>query len=518
MKSIRSYLKKIISVLLLFLSGLLVAVYLYIGKAFKDASFEQLIYSLLHADGTSFDAIWEGLLYGSIILIVFSIIIYFPFYVNSKTSNYIHLKIGKIKKNIQIWPLSWKYLFIYSILIFCLCFYVTLDGLGGVVYINNQLNSSSLFEDYYVNPRDVNLSIDGDKKNLIYIFVESLETTSTSVGNGGAMNTSIIPNMEKLALENINFSNSNNLGGALQISNVGWTISGMVAQTAGIPLKLQIEGNNYIGYSKYLQGAYSLGEVLEDNGYKNYIMMGSDAFFAGRNEYFIQHGNYDILDYNWALREKLIPADYHEWWGYEDSKLFEFAKNKLLEISKKEEYFNFSMLTADTHFTDGYIDKRCTSLPFDGHYANSFYCCDMMLYQFISWLKEQDFYKDTVIVIVGDHLTMQYNFYDDIDPNYQRVVYNTFINSSLTEGNFKNRLFSTVDLYPTTLAAMGFNIPGNRLGLGTNLFSNKKTLIEELGFDNLNSEIEKNSKFYNKYILGDSYYEMYKDIKKEESE
>ena len=115
MKSIRSYLKKIISVLLLFLSGLLVAVYLYIGKAFKDASFEQLIYSLLHADGTSFDAIWEGLLYGSIILIVFSIIIYFPFYVNSKTSNYIHLKIGKIKKNIQIWPLSWKYLFIYSI-------------------------------------------------------------------------------------------------------------------------------------------------------------------------------------------------------------------------------------------------------------------------------------------------------------------------------------------------------------------------------------------------------------------
>ena len=58
MKNIRSYLGKIISVLLLFLSGLLIAIYLYIGKAFKDASFEQLIYSLLHAEGTSFGAVW----------------------------------------------------------------------------------------------------------------------------------------------------------------------------------------------------------------------------------------------------------------------------------------------------------------------------------------------------------------------------------------------------------------------------------------------------------------------------
>ena len=44
---------------------------------------------------------------------------------------------------------------------------------------------------------------------------------------------------------------------------------------------------------------------------------------------------------------------------------------------------------------------------FDSHYANSFYCSDKMIYEFINWLKNQDFYENTVIVISGDHLVMQ---------------------------------------------------------------------------------------------------------------
>ncbi|MBP3463602.1 MAG: hypothetical protein J6K45_03885 [Clostridia bacterium] len=39
-------------------------------------------------------------------------------------------------------------------------------------------------------------------------------------------------------------------------------------------------------------------------------------------------------------------------------------------------------------------------------------------------------------------------------------------------------------------------------GLGTNLFSGKKTLIEELGFDYLETEIPKKSIFYSAVLLG----------------
>lgn len=59
------------------------------------------------------------------------------------------------------------------------------------------------------------------------------------------------------------------------------------------------------------------------------------------------------------------------------------------------------------------------------------------------------------------------------------------------------RKFSTMDMFPTTLAALGVQMDGNRLGLGTNLFSGQKTLTEELGEKYINQELKKNDKKYN---------------------
>ena len=95
------------------------------------------------------------------------------------------------------------------------------------------------------------------------------------------------------------------------------------------------------------------------------------------------------------------------------------------------------MLTADTHFTDGYLDKSCDTI-FSEAYANSFYCSDSMIAEFISWIQEQDFYENTTIVLTGDHPTMQENFYN-IDNNYDRVVYNAFVNSRVLPVNNKLR-------------------------------------------------------------------------------
>ena len=59
-----------------------------------------------------------------------------------------------------------------------------------------------------------------------------------------------------------------------------------------------------------------------------------------------------------------------------------------------------------------------------------------------------------------------------------------------------------MDMFPTTLGALNVKIQGNRLGLGTNLFSNKKTIPEMIGIDNFNRELKKNSVYYYKYIRG----------------
>ena len=58
-------------------------------------------------------------------------------------------------------------------------------------------------------------------------------------------------------------------------------------------------------------------------------------------------------------------------------------------------------------------------------------------------------------------------------------------------------------MYPTILATLGVKIEGDRLGLGTNLFSNKKTIIEEQGLDAVNNGLGENSNFFNDEFIND---------------
>ena len=95
---------------------------------------------------------------------------------------------------------------------------------------------------------------------------------------------------------------------------------------------------------------------------------------------------------------------------------------------------------------------------------------------------------------------MQNSYYKDYK-NYDRTIYNAFINSKIKTSNNKNRQFNNFDLYPTILSSIGFSIEGDKLGLGTNLFSTKKTLTEEIGKEKLEKELLKKSKYYEKSIL-----------------
>lgn len=447
---------------------------MFIKYEFNNISFELLLYNITNTKGANYDIVLHGFIFVFFFVAISFICLFIL--------NRFILFFNKYKKVIA-----------YVFLIFSIIF--VLYDLGVFKFFVDRLSYSNLFENAYVDPRNVTIDFPDDKKNLIYIYVESLESSNVSSLNGGLVSDSYVPNLERLALDNINFSNNEKIGGALEVFDTEWTKAALVSHTAGVPLKFSFDKTNIMN----LPGVFSIGDVLKDSGYNNYFMIGSDANFGGRGEYFKTHGDYTIYDYNYAIDDGFINSDYYVWWGYEDLKLFEYAKEKILLAAKEDKPFNFTMLTVDTHFTDGYMDSSC-SYVFDSKYANSFYCSDSKIFEFIEWLKLQDFYDDTVIIITGDHLTMQRNFYD-YDNDYTRTIYNTFINSSVLPENEKNRMFSTFDMYPTTLAALGAKIEGNRLGLGTNLFSDEKTLIEKYGYDYIQKEITMNSKYYEKYIL-----------------
>ena len=476
---------------------------IYLKTKFKNVTTEQMIYSLIYPKGTSFDSMKDGIIYVSIRTIIVLLIIYILHLIikKYKYKPYIIYKLNKKTKKINILEMTKLKKTIILIIVIIVSLFSMVKALKVDKYIEMQKNSSSIFENYYINPKNTKIEFPKEKQNLIYIFVESLEMTNSSQKNGGLFEKSLIPNLETIAMKNINFSNGNKLGGAYNISGASWTAASLIAQTSGIPLKLQIDTSGYSGYKESLPGAYSIGEILNKNGYKNYLMIGSDANFGRRKDYFIQHGDYKIMDYYYAKEHGWIPENYHVWWGFEDKKLYEFAKQELSSISKNKEPFNFTLLTADTHFENGYTDISCP-YNYDNPYANSINCTDIMLGDFINWIKKQEFYENTTIIITGDHLTMQSDFYDEILPeDYKRTIYNVIINSREEAKTNKNREFTLLDMYPTTLSSLGVNIDGNKLGLGVNLYSKEKTLVEKIGYKELDSEISKKSLYYETEIL-----------------
>lgn len=365
--------------------------------------------------------------------------------------------------------------------------------------------NTEIYEASYVDPKEVALTFPKQKRNLVYIFLESMESSYMSTELGGSQPYNLLPNLSNLAeTEGIHFSNTNTLGGMLQVPGANQTASSMVAQTSGLPLRPSSGFELFDGSGKnsaeYFPGAYSIGEVLEKEGYNQTLLIGSKAEFAGRDQYFQQHGNYEIRDYYWAVEQGLIPEDYYVWWGYEDEKLFDYAKDTLNELAAKEEPFNLTMLTADTHFEDGYATEETPDL-FGDQYSNVIHASDRQLKEFLSWMKQQPFYDNTTVILCGDHLTMDSDFFDDLDPEYQRTVFNLFLNTDKQQVADKNRQFSAVDLFPTTLSALNVKISGDRLGLGTDLFSDKPTIIEQMGYDTFSSELMKRSKFYDENLL-----------------
>ena len=444
-----------------------------------NLSMDELVYHLkAPLEGTNTDMIKTYCLQSIVPTVIILLLSVFLLYRKSKKKNIISLGYALAAIGILVTTVG-----------------VTWSKLDVSGYMKGQNTYSTFIDKNYVDPASVKITFPEQKRNLIYIFLESMEMTYADKKNGGAFEKNTIPELTKLAEENEDFSENNKkLNGGISLSGTGWTMGAMFGQTSGLPLSISIDRNAMSSQDSFFPGVTTLGDILKQEGYSQTLLIGSDATFGGRRLYFEDHGSYEIEDYNYALENNKIPEGYKVWWGYEDQKLFGFAKEKLQELSQKDEPFNLTMLTVDTHFEDGYVCDFCDDEFGDNQYANVMACSSRQVAEFVKWIQQQDFYENTTIVISGDHPTMDSDFCEDIDDNYERKVYTTYINADVSAGD-ERREFSTFDAFPTTLAALGVKIEGNRLGLGTNLFSDEQTLTEIYGVEKENLELSRNSKF-----------------------
>ena len=392
-------------------------------------------------------------------------------------------------------------------LFFCIgWFCVRMNVKDMLFYSQYKLETSNFYESFYSKPENAKLTYPKNKKNLILIFAESFESSYAQTPAHNYFGKNLIPGLTDLAKSHTNFSHDTDIGGSFQIDGTQWTQAGLLAQTCGIPIQLPISNANWFHPANgFFPKAYCLYDILKQQGYQETFLIGSAGSFASMDKFIESHGQQKLLDVNYIADKEGIATSFKNTTKIPDKKLFQYAKEELLKLGNESHPFVFTVMTLDSHYgTHHFEESECTyQFGKKKNIENVISCADHQITQFIEWIKQQTFYKDSVVVIVGDHLAMNNRFTENMD----RKPINIFINSPRKTKHSKNRIFTPFDIYPTIIESMGIDIEGHRLGLGTSLYSDVPTLTEEkMTVQEMDVDVRKKSKLYDYLLYGKDIY------------
>ena len=366
----------------------------------------------------------------------------------------------------------WKMLLIFLSLSFFFYTFQIYD------FIIGNTTKSTIYEDEYINP---NPKTPENKRNLIVLYLESMENGYKNYDGKG---TNLLPNLSKIAEDNFYFDDF------YQLLYANATISGQVAGMCGIAYKSEFSVTNLRNIQNdTLPNAVCYPDILSQNGYNTFFIKGASLYFSGTKDFVEQHSIKNTEGFD-ELKNIFADKKGNDW-GIRDSAVYNQAKKRILELADKKTPFLAMITSLDTHEPTTFLDPQCDKKY--GDKRDVILCADKMASDFINWVQKQDFYKNTTIVVLGDHTVVGNN---NIYPKKEnRQIFNMIINP--VEGlEAQKHKWTTLDIAPTIMEAIGFENKG--FGLGRSLWKNEPTLYEKYALQ-LDAEFNKNSDFYKSF-------------------
>jgi phosphoglycerol transferase len=223
-------------------------------------------------------------------------------------------------------------------------------------------------------------------------------------------------------------------------------------------------------YGKQLE-CYS--DVMRKNGYQQVFMKGARIDYSSTKDLLLAHGYDMALGLN-ELNSSNKYGDNLNEWGLQDIDLIDSAIEKLEEIKKTEPY-SLTLLTVNSHLP-GLYDKRCPKYSGNELY-NGIHCTDYAVGKFLAYLDKNDYFKNTIIILAGDHtlfnsVSVQGSVGRDFTPNWYDRTF-LAIHSPFRETAKEDAVYGiTEDIAPTILELL--NIDGHQFISGKSLLSERK--------------------------------------------
>jgi phosphoglycerol transferase MdoB-like AlkP superfamily enzyme len=276
----------------------------------------------------------------------------------------------------------------------------------------------------------------GKQKNLVIILEESLG--ARFVGELGGIG--VTPELDKLYQQGWGFDNLYATGTR--------SVRGIEAVTTGFTPS---PSRSVVKLSKSQRNFFSLADVLTRTGYTTQFIYGGESHFDNMKSFFLGNGFSDIVDINDIQSPEFISS-----WGVSDEDLFNQADKELNELNKTGKPF-FSLVFTSSNHDPFDIPEGKVTLP-DGHDPENYKrdlaikYADYALGKFIAKAKTQNYWQDTVFLVVADHDVRVFG--SEPVPLKSFHIPAVILNSDV-KAKRDTRLVSQIDLPATLLSLLG---------------------------------------------------------------
>ena len=281
------------------------------------------------------------------------------------------------------------------------------------------------------------------KKNVVLISIESLSADFLEhYGN----TQKITPFLDSLATKSLMFTNLYATGNR--------TVRGLEALTLCIP---PTAGESIIKRENN-KNKFTTGSVFKSKGYDVKFLYGGYSYFDNMEDFY-KGNNYDIIDRNNFKTEEISFANV---WGVADEDMAKKAIQVMNQEAKSGKPFFNHWMTVSNHrpftYPEGRIDIPGTAKSREGGVKYT----DYSIKKFFELAKKQDWYKNTVFVIVADHCASSAGK-TELPMDKYRIPAMIFSEGFIQPQQF-NPTMSQIDVMPTLLGLLNFNYKTKFLG------------------------------------------------------
>nr|WP_314290283.1 sulfatase-like hydrolase/transferase [uncultured Capnocytophaga sp.] len=314
-------------------------------------------------------------------------------------------------------------------------FYTTLPEKEAESIVLKQLNSTTLDRLIVGDTTEVH-------RNVVLISIESLSAEYLAMYGNGDNRT---PFLNSLAENSLFFTNLYATGNR--------TVRGLEALTLCIP---PTPGESIIK-RKDNKDKFTTGSVFRSKGYQVKYLYGGDSYFDNMKDFFGGNG-YEIVDKSSFTPEEITFSNI---WGVCDEDMANKAIKEMNAQAKTGKPFFNHWMTVSNHRPFTYPEGKIDIPPTEKRRIGGVKYTDYALRRFFEMAKQQEWYKNTLFVIVADHCASSAGS-TELPLDGYRIP--CFIYGDFIEPKKIDTMMSQIDVMPTVLGLLHFNYTSKFIG------------------------------------------------------